>query len=63
MYHIRHELKRLADASEKTTLDVTMIKIEIARLKIQAGIIGLIGGAIPVVMTLAIGTIIFILKG
>ena len=48
--HVTTELKRLADGYERQVAELVKIASEIAALKVKAGIWGLMGGAIPVVI-------------
>lgn len=61
--HVLAELKRLSDAQEKnqekSEACFSELKVEIARLKVQSGVWGLMGGAIPV----AIGLLVYFIKG
>ncbi len=52
--HVLLELKRLGTGQESHNTLLSEIKSQIATLKVKAGIWGLIGGAIPVVVGLAI---------
>jgi hypothetical protein len=49
--HVLRELERLNDCYDDLKTDVSNVRIEIAMLKIKAGVWGLIGGAIPVLIT------------
>lgn len=52
--HILSELTRLADCYEGLQERVNTVREDIAGLKVKAGIWGLIGGAIPVIVGLGI---------
>ena len=46
--------KKVDENREKTLTCVNTIKLDVARLKLKSGIIGLLGGAIPVAIMLLI---------
>ena len=48
------ELKRLNEAVECVTTEVVSIRVEIAMLKVKAGMWGAVGACIPIIMLLAI---------
>jgi hypothetical protein len=52
--HVLKEIKRLNDTVERIRSDMTDIKVEIGILKVKSHVWGLIGGAIPVLIALAI---------
>ena len=54
MLHVLREIKRLNQTVEKTRSDLTDIKVEIGILKVKSHVWGLIGGAIPVLIALAV---------
>ncbi len=56
--HILLELKRLSEGQEKHSKLLGDVRTEIATLKVRSGVWGMIGGAIPV----AVGLAIWILK-
>lgn len=62
MYHIRKELERMSHCNDELKKDVADIKVDLARLTIKAGIIGAVGGALPVVVTVGIAILILLLK-
>jgi len=51
--HVLKELERLNASTGDIYEKVNQVRIEIAMLKVKAGIWGAIGGAIPVVVALA----------
>lgn len=61
--HIQTELGRLADESVKHTEQFGKIREDIAGLKVKATVWGLLGGAVPVVIGLAIYLIRELIKG
>ena len=52
------ELERLNDCYESLNKNLNKMNVEIAKLKVKSGVWGLVGGAIPV----AIGLAIWLLK-
>jgi len=50
--HVLLELKRLAESSEETAKRMASQEAAISALKVKSGIWGLIGGSIPVLITL-----------
>ena len=52
--HVLAELKRLNECYEGLREDVQKIQLETAQLKIRAGLTGLIGGLIPVLIMVGI---------
>jgi hypothetical protein len=52
--HVLAELKRLNSCYEALRLDVEKIKVETGQLKIRAGLTGLVGGLIPVLIMFGI---------
>jgi hypothetical protein len=56
--HVLKELERLNTNYENLQEEISLVKIEIAMLKVKAGVWGLVAGAIPV----AIGIVLQILK-
>lgn len=52
--HVLAELKRLNECYEALREDVQKIQVETAQLKIRAGLTGLIGGLIPVLVMVGI---------
>ena len=56
--HVLAELKRLSNKSdrldEKLDNRLTQVAVEIAKLKVKAGIWGVLGGAMPVIIGLLI---------
>ena len=56
--HVLAELKRLSDKSDRLDkkLDEGLLQmaVEIAKLKVKAGVWGLLGGAIPVIIGLLV---------
>ncbi len=57
--HVLKELERLDSRHEEMNAELMKIRIEIAKLQVKAGVWGLVGGAIPV----AVGLAIMLLKG
>ena len=53
---------RIDEYQRRHSRDLTDIKVEIAALKVKAGVWGLIGGLIPIIITLGIMFIEFGLK-
>lgn len=53
------ELERLNEKAQRLDDKVSKVMIEIAMLKVKSGIWGLVGGAIPV----AVGLAVWIIKG
>lgn len=51
---VLHELKELNKKAEANLVDHAAIKEDIATLKVKAGIWGLVGGMIPVVIALGV---------
>jgi len=45
--HVLNELKRLNEAQESLNKDVKNISIDIATLKVKAGVWGVLGGLVP----------------
>ena len=60
--YILAELKRLAHASENGTEIQRAILIEIATLKAKATVWGVVGGSIPVLITILIALVIWLTK-
>lgn len=58
--HVLEELKRLNKCYETLQHDVGKIKGEVEGLKVKAGVWGVIGGGIPILITIAIW---FFIKG
>ena len=52
--HVLAELERLAEWNGEIANTQTNILVQVSALKVKAGIWGLIGGAIPVIIGLAI---------
>jgi len=52
--HVLKEIKRLGQNIEKIRSDMTDMKVEIGVLKVKSHVWGLIGGAIPVLIALAV---------
>ena len=52
--HILTELNRLNVSIENLSKQSTKLQVEIARLKVQAGVWGLAGGAIPVAIAIVV---------
>ena len=67
MYYIRKKVDELVSCNADLKHEVAQIKIDMAALKerfaARAGMWGLIGGAIPVLITLGIATAVLLLKG
>jgi len=51
--HVLHELERLNSCMLHIDDEIMKISIEVAMLKVKAGIWGIVGGSIPVVIALA----------
>jgi len=45
--HVLNELKRLNEAQESLNKDIKNISIDIATLKVKAGVWGVLGGLVP----------------
>lgn len=56
--HVLKELERLSKAYTDSAKELGKIRVEIAVLKVKAGIWGLLGGAIPV----GVGLLVYLLK-
>ena len=56
--HVLVELKRLDESYQRISDDITLIKVEIAQLKVKSGMWGAIGACIPI----GIGILIYLLK-
>jgi len=52
--HVLKELERLDHCTTALNTECAKVRVEIAILKVKAGIWGVVGGAIPVVVGLAI---------
>jgi hypothetical protein len=52
--HVLAELQRLNECYEALREDVQKIQVETAQLKIRAGLTGLVGGLIPVLVMVGI---------
>jgi len=52
--HVLKEIKRINQTVEKIQSDQTDIKVEIGVLKVKSHVWGLMGGAIPVLIALAV---------
>ena len=52
--HVLMQLESDAKCMREIKIELTAIKIEIAQLKVKSGVWGLIGGAIPVGIGLAV---------
>ena len=67
MYYIRKKIDELAVCNGELKNTVSKIQLDMAALKerfaARAGMWGLIGGAIPVLITLGIATAVLLLKG
>ena len=50
--HVLLELERLSSAYEATQREIQSIRVDIATLKVKAGVWGLIAGAVPVLIVL-----------
>lgn len=50
--HVLAELERLNGVCELMRVDIAKVRIDIARLQVKAGVWGLIGGSIPVIIAL-----------
>ena len=63
MYYIRKKVDELALDILYLKKDITVIKVEQGKQIIRSGVVGLIGGVLPVVVTIGIAILILILKG
>lgn len=52
--YVLHELERLDKCISSTKKEMTSVRIEIASLRVKAGVWGMAGAAIPVAIALAI---------
>lgn len=56
--HVLHQLETDTKCLYEIKREITLLKIEIAKLKVKSGIWGAIGGAVP----LAVGLAIWLIK-
>jgi len=61
--HVLAELERLNECGSALDGKITQVRIDIAQLKVKAGVWGLIGASIPVVVGLALVLIKGLLGG
>jgi len=52
-HHILKELERLSSSQEKVAKQMETLIVELAMLRVKSGVWGLIGGAIPVMVAIA----------
>lgn len=52
--HALREMESQAECQKEIKTELTLVRIEIAKLKVKAGIWGVVGGAVPVAIALAI---------
>lgn len=63
IYYLGKEARRLSDCFDHLKQDVGQIKVDIAALKVKASVWGIVGGTVPVIITLGIALAVYILKG
>lgn len=63
MYYVRKKIDEMALCITDLKNDVTFLKVEMGKQVIKSGIVGAIGGALPVVALLGIAILAYFLKG